>query len=245
MSDSGATPGTRSALLEVIVLDAEDAVRAAAGGADRVELVGTMRESGLSPSPEVVAQVCRAVEIPVRPMVRLRGGFGTDAAEVSRLVGLARAFMDAGADGLVLGFLDDTGALDLEPVAALVGSGDVPWTFHRAIDHAADPDAAWSLLPGLPGLDQVLTAGSADGVGAGLDALLSRARSDADAAALIMAGGGLRVEHVPDLLDAGVRAFHIGSPARQGGSFEQAVDPDRVAAWRERLLVQQPVVLET
>ncbi|MCP6374060.1 copper homeostasis protein CutC, partial [Klebsiella pneumoniae] len=43
------------ALLEVICLHEHDAKRAAAGGADRIELVGTMDDGGLAPSPELLA----------------------------------------------------------------------------------------------------------------------------------------------------------------------------------------------
>ncbi len=43
-----------SGLLEVIARHAADAGRAEAGGADRIELVGTMEHGGLSPEPRLV-----------------------------------------------------------------------------------------------------------------------------------------------------------------------------------------------
>ncbi len=220
-------------LLEVIALHAADAERAEAGGADRVELVGTMDDDGLSPEPRLVDKVRRATSIQIRPMVRLRGGFTTDGGEVTRLKGLISSYFDAGADGVVLGYLNGTNRIDLEVVGELVGDGSFPWTFHRAIDHCLDVDRAWTDLRTLPGLNQVLTAGSARGVEQGLDDLVRRAKSDPEAARLIMAGGGLAAEHVPWLVRAGVRAFHIGSPARPGGSFKAYVDADLVASWRD------------
>ena len=220
-------------LLEVIALHAADAERAEAGGADRVELVGTMDDDGLSPEPRLVDKVRRATSIQIRPMVRLRGGFTTDGGEATRLKGLISSYFDAGADGVVLGFLNGTNRIDLEVVGELVGDGSFPWTFHRAIDHCLDVDRAWTDLRTLPGLNQVLTAGSARGVEQGLDDLVRRAKSDPEAARLIMAGGGLAAEHVPWLVRAGVRAFHIGSPARPGGSFKAYVDADLVASWRD------------
>lgn len=220
-------------LLEVIALHAADAERAEAGGADRVELVGTMDDDGLSPEPRLVDKVRRATSIQIRPMVRLRGGFTTDGGEVTRLKGLISSYFDAGADGVVLGYLNGTNRIDLEVVGELVGDGSFPWTFHRAIDHCLDVDRAWMDLRTLPGLNQVLTAGSARGVEQGLDDLVRRAKSDPEAARLIMAGGGLAAEHVPWLVRAGVRAFHIGSPARPGGSFKAYVDADLVASWRD------------
>lgn len=219
-------------MLEVIALHAADAERAEEGGADRIELVGSMEEGGLSPEPALVDKVRRATSIQIRPMVRLRHGFGTDGGEAVRLRGLITSYLDAGADGMVFGFLNGHAGVDVEVMTELVGTGDWPWTFHRAIDNCLDQDRAWNTLLTLPRLDQVLTAGSVRGVEQGLDDLINRARSHAGAAPLIMAGGGLQAEHVPWLVRAGVRAFHIGSPARPAGSWKAYVDVGLVRTWR-------------
>ncbi|GAB3711747.1 copper homeostasis protein CutC [Mariniluteicoccus flavus] len=219
-------------LLEVIALHADDARRAEAGGADRVEVVGTMENDGLSPTPDVVAQIRAATSIEVRVMLRLREGFGTDGGEFTRLRGLAASYVDAGADGLVLGFLNGHGEVDLEVCGALVADGEWPWTFHRAVDSAFDTDRAWRALRTLPRLDQVLTAGSARDVDHGLDDLVARAKASPQEAGLVMAGGGLLPEHVPWLARSGVRAFHIGSSARPQRSWKAYVDSDLVGSWR-------------
>ncbi|GAA2112178.1 copper homeostasis protein CutC [Microlunatus panaciterrae] len=221
-----------SGLLEVIALHAADAERAEAGGADRLEIVGSMNADGLSPEPNLVGQIRRATSLPIRVMLRLREGFGTDGGEMSRLKGLASSYRSVGADGLVLGFLNGHTEIDVEVVRALVEGSDWHWTFHRAIDSCIETDRAWRALRGLPGLDQVLTAGSARGVSEGLDDLVRRAKNDPAEAALIMAGGGLLAEHVPWLARAGVRAFHIGSRARPQGSWKAYVDADLVRTWR-------------
>lgn len=228
-------------LLEVIALNPADARAAEVGGAGRVELVGTMADDGLAPSPELVAQVCRAVAIPVRAMVRLTPGFVVDAALRRLLASRARAFADAGAAGLVVGFLDPSGRLDVDALTEVVGATGLPWTLHRAIDHAADQDAAWGVLTQLDGLDQVLTAGSPHGVDRGAAALIARATAHPDAARLMMAGGGLASEHVPRLAAAGIRAFHIGSAARPGRTFTASVDERLVTRWRA-LLTAEPGV---
>ncbi len=219
-------------LLEVIALHADDARRAEEGGADRIELLGTLAEDGMSPEPEQVEWARRATSIQIRPMVRLRPGFRTDGGEFVRLKGLIASYLDAGADGVVFGFLNGHAGIDLEVCGALAGDGDWPWTFHRAVDHCLDLDDAWEALLTLPRLDQVLTAGSVRGVEHGLEDLLRLAR-DPRVASLMMAGGGLHPEHVPWLVRAGVRSFHIGSPARPGGSYKAWVDADLVRTWRE------------
>lgn len=221
-----------SGLLEVIALHPADAERAQQGGADRLEVVGTMEHDGLSPTPALIGQISRVTDLPLRAMVRLRDGFSTDGGEMVRLKGLAASYLEVGAEGLVLGFLNGYTEVDTEVVTELVGDLACPWTFHRAIDSCISPDRAWRELQYLPRLDQVLTAGSARGVDDGLDDLLRRAGTDEFARRMIMAGGGLKAEHVPWLANAGVRAFHIGSSARPTGSFKAYVDPDLVRSWR-------------
>ncbi|MGH3242039.1 MAG: copper homeostasis protein CutC, partial [Spirillospora sp.] len=108
----------------------------------------------------------------------------------------------------------------------------LPWTFHRALDHAADPAQAWDVVRGFGGgLDTVLTAGSARGVDAGVDVLVRRATEDPAAAKMIMAGGGLRRRHVAVLAAAGVTAFHVGTAVRSDGAWDAPVDPALVREW--------------
>ncbi|WP_448315486.1 copper homeostasis protein CutC, partial [Streptomyces sp. CO7] len=146
-------------VLEVIALDVEDAVAAREGGADRLELVTDMAADGLSPSAAVFTAVRAAVDLPVRVMLRLSDGFsaGGDAG-VDELVRRAGELREAGATEFVLGFLDGFGLLDLAATERVVTALDgCAWTFHRALDHAADRAAVRKALAGLPGLDLCLT----------------------------------------------------------------------------------------
>jgi copper homeostasis protein len=220
------------AVLEVIALDVEDAVAAQAGGADRLELVTDMAADGLTPPAGTVAGIRAAVDISLRVMLRLADGFA--AGDVDRLVRVARELRDAGADEFVLGFLDADGAVDMAAVERLAGELDgCRWTFHRAIDRAADRDALRKQLDGLPGLDTYLTAGAAGGVDDGLPTLVAEAARSGEPGyeQRIMVGGGLRLDHVPRLRDAGIDAFHIGGAARPGG-WDGPVSAAAVAQWR-------------
>ena len=207
-----------SGLLEVVVRHAADAERAEAGGADRLHLVARRprRTRGRRSRPWS-ARCAAATTRPIRVMLRLREGFGTDGGELVRLQGLITAYRQVGADGLVLGFLNAHTEVDVAVVTALVGEADFGWTFDRAVDSCISVDRAWRELRRLPGLDQVLTAGSARGVAEGLDDLVARARTDEFARSVIMAGGGLLPEHVPWLARAGVRAFQVGAAVRPLG----------------------------
>jgi copper homeostasis protein len=221
-----------SGLLEIVALHPADAERADAGGADRVMVVGSLEEGGMSPTPQLVADIRRTTSIEIRPMVRLRSGYSTDGGEAVRLRGLMSSYLDAGADGMVLGFLNGLGDIDAPLLAELLGDASWPWTFHRAVDTCLEPDRAWAALSALPRLDQVLTAGSPRGVEFGLNDLLTRAKADPWAANVIMAGGGLQPDHVPWLARAGVRSFQISSAARPGRSFKAYVDTELVRSWR-------------
>ncbi|MFJ6697163.1 copper homeostasis protein CutC [Streptomyces sp. NPDC091272] len=223
------------AVLEVIALNAEDAVAAESGGADRLELVTDMAADGLTPPVETFAAIRAAVDIPLRVMLRSADGFA--AGDVEALVKDARALRSEGAEEFVLGFLDAEGHADLVAVERLVAELEgCRWTFHRAIDRAADRDAVRKQLADLPGLDTYLTAGSAEGVDTGLPTLLAEAERAGQPgyAAEILVGGGLRLEHLPVLRAAGVNAFHIGGAARPGG-WAEAVSASAVGEWRSVL----------
>ena len=219
-------------LLEVVVLHAADAERAEAGGADRLELTASLTDR-LSPEPAMVGQVRRATSLPIRVMLRLRHGYSTDGAEVVRLRSLLSSYRSVGADGVVLGFLNGHTEVDAAVVTEILSEHpEVRWTFHRAVDACISSNRAWRDLRALPGLDQVLTAGSARGVHEGLDDLVARAEVDHFARKVIMAGGDLQPEHVPWLARAGVRAFQIDTAARPLGSAKAYVDPGLVRTWR-------------
>ncbi|MFD7260593.1 copper homeostasis protein CutC [Streptomyces sp. NPDC059874] len=223
------------ALLEVIALDAEDAIAAQAGGADRLELVTDMAADGLTPPRETFAAIRAAVDIPLRVMLRKTDGFA--AGDVSVLVRTARQMRAEGAEEFVLGFLNPDGSPDLSAVEALVAELDgCRWTFHRAIDRAADRDGLRKALADLPGLDTYLTAGSAAGVDEGLPVLLAEAarRGEPGYGPRILVGGGLTLSHLPVLRGAGIDAFHIGGAARPSG-WGRPVSAAAVAEWRAAL----------
>lgn len=217
-------------MLEVIALDAHDALAAERGGADRLEVVADMAADGLTPDPRIVKEIAQTTALPQRVMLRGGPGFRTTPAELDRLSRQAEALAEAGAAGFVFGFLDQDGRIDEAGTARLAaGIAPLPWTFHRALDHAADPDDGWRTVRRLAGLDAVLTAGSADGVTAGLDRLVQRAAGGGSD--LLLVGGGLRLAHLERLRAAGVGAFHVGGPVRAEGRWDRPVERGLVAEW--------------
>jgi copper homeostasis protein len=231
-------------IFEVIALGAEDAVAAQDGGADRLELVTDMAADGLTPSRATFGAIRNAVDIPLRVMLRMSDGFSAGgAAELDALCAAAQGLRAEGAEEFVLGFLDDAGGADLDAVHALVDVLDgCRWTFHRALDRAADRDAVRLQLAGLPGLDTYLTAGSALGVGDGIPTLCAEAAREGEPGyePRLLVGGGLQLGHVPALRAAGLDAFHVGGAVRLDGWAGQ-VDVTAVRTWRDALDSQVPV----
>ncbi len=223
-------------LLQVAVVQPGDVAGAEAGGADRLLMSGRRERAGLTPELADVRAVLERASVPLRVVLRLRDDDSTTGGELTRFVGLAAELVEAGVEGFAFGFL--TPALDLDvPVTTALAEAieGVPWTFHRAFDHTLDRDRAFRQVRGLPGLDSVLTAGSARGVEHGLDDLCRRGQADPELARSIIAGGGLRPEDVPWLVRAGVRSLHVGHSVRPSRSEKAYVDTGLVRSWRTLL----------
>jgi copper homeostasis protein len=217
--------------VEVSVSDPRDVAGAAEGGADRLHVEVPGAACAMSPEPALVSAICRESDLPAFVLLRLNDSWSTTGGEFARLVGLGEDYLACGATGVAFGFLDADLEIDTETCQLLLDRlPRVPWTFHDAIDSSLDPRRSWRRLLPLPDLVAVRSAGSPRGVEAGFDDLL--ATITPATAALVMPGGGLAPEHVPWLLQAGVRQLHLASQVRPGGSAKAYVDAGYVRSWR-------------
>jgi copper homeostasis protein len=217
--------------LEVSVSDPRDVAGAAEGGADRLHVEVQGAACATSPEPALVSAICRESDLPAFVLLRLNDSWSTTGGEFARLVGLGEDYLACGATGVAFGFLDADLEIDTETCQLLLDRlPRVPWTFHDAIDSSLDPRRSWRRLLPLSDLVAVRSAGSPRGVEAGFDDLL--ATITPATAALVMPGGGLAPEHVPWLLQAGVRQLHLDSQVRPGGSAKAYVDAGYVRSWR-------------
>lgn len=217
-------------LLEVIACSVADAIEAERGGAGRVELVRELGRGGLTPSPDLVQEVCMAVTIPVRVMLREHDGYeagGVDAVDslAARAIGFAAL---GGVDGVVLGFLHsrqiDAGALD----TVLAAASPVQATFHHAFDDLPDPIAALCQLGRWPRIDRVLTTGG-PGSWNRKAARLDRFAAAAAPNITILAGGGIGVEALRALSGSSIVEAHVGRAARVPPTIDGAVSSRKVA----------------
>ena len=208
------------------ILPVEIAVQDAAGirialreGAARVELCQALGLGGLTPSPgfvEAAVEAALAASVPgfVHVLVRPRGGgFVYDADEVDATVRDIRFARSLGADGVVVGALTDAGELDLDALQRFIDAAEgLDVTVHRAVDAAADPLAAVTSLPGLR-VRRVLTSGGAADCRAGRETL-ARMATELGGAVELMAGGGVGVDDIEALAEAGVDAVHLSARSR-------------------------------
>lgn len=222
-------------MLEVIALNAEDAVAAARGGAERLEIVSAIEVGGLTPEVTTFERIRAATDLPLRVMLRTNGGFGIRPEELAGLCDAATALRRAGADQFVFGFLTPDGALDLAAIGALIATiAPCPWTFHRAFDQATDPRAAWAMISGLPGVDAILSSGTRGNLPDGLAGYRERAAWQTGRLRWL-AGGGLESAQIAPLRAAGIAQFHAGRLVRAGESWERPVDEAATRAVREQI----------
>ena len=197
-------------LLEICCGSAEDALEAARGGADRVELNSNLFQGGLTPTLGALRTVKRHSDIPVMAMVRPRaGGFCYTETEFEVACEDARLLLENGADGLVFGFLHDDGTVDERRTARLVElCAGHPCVFHRALDVVPDWRRALDTLADL-GVTRVLTSGQESDVFFALDTI--RQMIDYAAGRIeILPGAGITLRNVDRVVAAtGCTQVHL------------------------------------
>lgn len=218
-------------LFEVIATSVEDAVTAERHGADRIELIAAIEEGGLTPSLALIHGVKDAVSIPVRVMIRPHArSFVYNDTDIQAMRRDIAAVADIGGMGIVMGMLTAHGTVDEETLALLLAeAGEMPVTFHRAFDEAADQLVALEILLRYPQITDILTSGGRRTAPEGAERLAVLERLTHGTPLSILAGSGLNAAVLPDFVrDTGLRRVHFGSAVRKGGDPHQAVEPDRV-----------------
>jgi copper homeostasis protein len=221
-------------LLEVIVLTLEDARAAAAGGADRLEVVREIERDGLTPSAGLVRAIQAETNVPLRVMVRESDGFSiAGPAELATLQRAMETFAQLGVDGAVVGFARG-GRLDVETLQQVLSAAPgLPVTLHRAFDHVDDRLAALDAVRPIAQVDRVLT----DGGGGDWSLRSQRLQEYAARAAgrlTILAGGGLDEAGLRVLARTqAVREAHVGKAAREPRHSTAPVSADRVRYLKE------------
>ena len=220
-------------VLEVIVSSVEDAVEAARGGADRLEVVRDLSRGGLTPAIDLVRRIQQEVSLPLRVMVRESDGFSCVSDDERRaLVEEARTFGSLGVDGIVIGWLRDE-RIDEETLGCVLDATPAGHaTFHRAFDALPDPEESMRVLQRYPQIDRVLTAAGA-GPWPSRCATLQRYTRWADSRIVVLPGGGIDEVAIRALATCdAVTEVHVGRAARAGRALDGPVSADAVRALR-------------
>ncbi len=197
-------------LLEICCGSAEDAIEAAAGGADRVELCSALFLGGLTLSLGSLAHVKQHTKIPVMAMDRPReAGFCYSATEFAVMERDADLLLEHGADGIVFGILNHDGTVDVGRTRSLrerIGSRQA--VFHRAFDVTPDPFRALEELIDL-GITRVLTSGQKNGAPQGAE-LIKRLIEQANGRIEVLPGAGIGLDNVRQLTSTtGCTQIHL------------------------------------
>ena len=208
-------------ILEVCIDSVESAIAAERGGARRVELCSDLLEGGITPGAGLIAQVRKHKAINLFVMIRPRGGdFCYSELEFEVMREEIRQAQRLGADGVVLGLLNNEGCVDIVRTRELVElARPLPVTFHRAIDMTPDVEVAVEQVIAT-GATRILTSGGASDATRGMSQI-SKMIENANGRIGVMPGGGVSIKTIAKIARAtGAIEFHssvrstIPSPVR-------------------------------
>lgn len=200
-------------LLEICVDSYASAMAAIRGGADRLELCSALAVGGLTSSPALLKQIRQVSSIPVRCLMRTRGGdFLYTKEEIAQMAMEMETLRSAGADGFVIGCLTADGNLDSDAMNSLLKAAEgCGLTLHRCIDVSRDPAKTYADAASL-GFDTVLTSGGAGSCLKGMETIreLIRLRDETDGPEVLI-GAGVKASVISEFLQKvpGSRAFHM------------------------------------
>lgn len=200
-------------ILEICVDSYASAMAAIRGGADRLELCSALAVGGLTPSAALLRQIRQASSIPVRCLMRPRGGdFLYTNEEIAQMAMEMDSLRAAGADGFVIGCLTPEGNLDAQAMRPLLEAAQgLGLTLHRCIDVSRDPLQTYRDAAAL-GIDTILTSGAAPNCKAGFQTIaqLLTLRDETNGPEVLI-GAGVNanvIDYFRTRLPA-ARAFHM------------------------------------
>jgi len=200
-------------ILEVCIDSYASAMAAIAGGADRLELCSALAVGGLTPSHALLRQIREVSSIPVRCLMRTRGGdFLYTKEEIRQMAMEIQMLRQEGADGFVIGCLTADGNLDTEAMKPLLEAAQgAGLTLHRCIDVSRDLSKTYLDAAAL-GIDTVLTSGGAGNCLKGMETIrrLVALREETNGPEVLI-GAGVKAPVIAEFLAnvPGSRAFHM------------------------------------
>jgi copper homeostasis protein len=150
-------------IIEACVETLAEAITAAQRGADQLELCSDLAQDGLTPSLALTRKVLSAVAIPIKVMIRPRGGnFIFCPEELGSMWDNVMEFRKIGIQHFVIGIATPENELDISAIQALCAAfPEAAFTLHKVIDYVVDPLSAIPAINQIPNLTSILTSGGA------------------------------------------------------------------------------------
>lgn len=208
-------------ILEACVDSVESALSAAKGGADRLELCGSLVIGGTTPNPWLFQEIRKHTDIRIHALIRPRfGDFCYTDEEFILIREAVKEFRRLGAEGVVIGILKPDGTLNMEQMKHLMEDAEgMSVTLHRAFDVCADPYETMEQAISL-GIDTILTSGQKNICTTGADLLKDLVEKSAGRIT-IQVGSGVNADVIRELQPkTGATAFHMSGKVTMDSEME-------------------------
>jgi len=201
---------TKTIVIEACVDSLAQALRAEALGAARLELCASLDVGGTTPSFSLIEEVLQKVKIPIKVMVRPRGGdFVYSAEEFDDMIRSIRILKNIGVKEIVTGILNEDKEIDLERMQKISNvSMGMDITFHKAIDDTKVPFKELEQLKKVKNIKSILTSGASSTATAGINNLRRMITLSGDRFSIIVAGKVTK-DNLPRLhKEIGAKEYH-------------------------------------
>ncbi|MCK2017302.1 copper homeostasis protein CutC [Peribacillus frigoritolerans] len=210
--------------IEFIATTIEDALMIEESGADRIELVSSLAEGGLTPSHALIEAVVNSVKIPVNVMVRPHSqSFCYTQKDLEIMKKDIQIIRSLGANGVVLGALNEKNEINrpyLEELLTVCEGLEI--TFHRAIDDTHDPVISAEMLAKYPEITTILTSGGDGDFPSRMKTIQQMKRVCGDIAILV--GSGLNKDNILSIhSELHTGHYHFGTAVRKNNSIIEGV----------------------
>ncbi|HHY43114.1 MAG TPA: copper homeostasis protein CutC [Thermoanaerobacterales bacterium] len=219
-------------MLEVIATSVDDAIAIERYGGMRIELSSALSEMGITPSYALIKNVVDIVKLPVHVLIRPHSkSFVYSDYDMEVMIEDIVMAKRLGADGIVVGVLDEHNRIDEEKLKKLLSyADDMDVTFHRAIDITEDPVKSVETLLKYPQIKRIVTAGGKGKVKDNLSVIKKMVEA-AKGKITIMLGGGLNKDNLQLAMErTGAREVHFGTGVRDNYHYTGEIKEELMKA---------------
>lgn len=196
--------------IEIIATTLQDVIAINHSKASAIELCVGMSLDGITPSLALVKEAVAASALPIRVMVRPRGGnFCYSEEEFRQILETIEALKVLGVQGIVIGMVNRE-AVDERMKQVMACAKPMKVTFHRAFEQIADKVEAYNFLAAI-GVDSILATA--------IPEVLTLPQKPIK----IRLGGGLTAATIQKLRPLGYTNYHFGRAVRSEQSYESPI----------------------